>query len=172
MRYKKGRLAVVAVLVFGFVAVMNTTFSPMFYYNTSASIPKGLYYSISYDGSIQKGDIVVFNPPSDVAEFACERGYLPNASYPMMKKVAATGGDEVSSSKGSFFAAGICLGPISSYDSEGRELKAWPYNHYIVHDDEFIAVGTHERSWDSRYYGPIPMNRIITKVKPLYIDED
>ena len=171
MKYKKGRLAVVALLVFGFVGLMNTKFSPILYYNQSASIPKGLYYSTSYDGTIEKGDIVVFNPPPDVAQFAFERGYLPH-NYPMMKKVAATGGDEVLSTKDTFFAAGICLGPISPVDSDGRELKPYPYNHYIVKDNEIIVVGTHEKSWDSRYYGPIPTDRVITKVKPLYLAEE
>ena len=171
MKYKKGRLLAVTVIVFGFVALLNTTFTPMFYYNRTASIPIGLYYKTDFDGTVKKGDIVVFDPPFDVAKFAYERDYLP-VGYPMMKKVAAIGGDEVNITSGTFFAAGICCGGVSSQDSDGRELKAYPYDHYIVHEDEFIAVGTHERSWDSRYYGPIPVDRIIAKVKPLYLTED
>ena len=171
MKYKKGRLCIVTVISFGFVALMNTSFMPIIYYNNSSSIPKGFYYSTDFNGILQRGDIVVFNPPSEVAQLAYDRGYL-STGHPMIKKVAAVCGDEVSICKDSLFVAGICMGSISSMDSEGRELQAYPYNHYIVNEDEFIAIGTHKKSWDSRYYGPIPVGRVITKVKPLYLTEN
>ena len=172
MKYRKNRLLIVGIAMFLFVIILNSTFDPLVFYNTSSSIPKGFYIKTFSGGELEKGEIVVFDPPLEIAQYANERGYLPGG-ISMMKKVAATEGDDVKIIDGSFLAAGECYGELSSEDSSGRSLEPYPYDdNYKVAKGEFIAVGTHPRSWDSRYYGPIPTDRIKARVRPLYLMDD
>ena len=72
--------------------------APFLVYNASASAPLG-FYRVLPDGSLERGDLVLAWLPDPARWFAAARGYLP-ATVPLVKRVAALGGDVVCADSG------------------------------------------------------------------------
>ena len=57
---------------------------------------------------------------------------------------------------------------IRTSDTLGRELEHVAFGPRTVRDGELWVVGSNrERSWDSRYFGPIPIESVIGSARPL-----
>jgi type IV secretory pathway protease TraF len=94
-------LAVGGVALLGLSAL--PTPRPWLVWNASASAPIGLYRVVA--GPVERGDWVLVRPPAEVAVLAAERAYLP-LGVPLVKRVAALGGDAVCNRKGALFING------------------------------------------------------------------
>jgi len=102
-------------------------------------------------GGPQPGDIVVFNPTTDVA-------------IPYVKRVVAIGGETVELRAGRLYVNGQ---PRDFPGARGATVAQSPELHYPLRipDGEFFAMGDNrEASSDSRSFGPQPNDRIIGKV--------
>ena len=102
-------------------------------------------------GSVKPGDIVVFNPTTDV-------------SIPYVKRVVAVGGEIVELRSGRLYVNGE---PRDFDGAHGTTLAQSPEVRYPlrVPDGSFFAMGDNrEASSDSRSFGPQPNDRIIGKV--------
>jgi signal peptidase I len=99
----------------------------------------------------QPGDIVVFNPTTDV-------------QIPYVKRVVAVAGETVELRSGQLFVNGQ---PRSFSGAHGLTTAQSPEIKYplLVPAGEFFAMGDNrEASSDSRSFGPQPYDRIIGKV--------
>lgn len=142
--------------------------------NTSRSIPPGLY-RMSND-PIEKGSYVLFCPP-ERSEFdlAKERGYIgagfcPGGYGNMMKKVVATHDDVVSVTEEGVRINGTLIpaSQPSEVDSMGRPLPRFRVLHHLLSPSEvFMMSDTNPRSFDARYFGPIPRDIIQSCIYPL-----
>jgi type IV secretory pathway protease TraF len=60
-------------------------------------------------------------------------------------------------------------GPLRQ-DSDGRPLMRVPDGRYVVHRGEVWIVSTFSpRSWDSRYFGPVPTSAIVSALSPVWV---
>jgi conjugative transfer signal peptidase TraF len=139
--------------------------------NASPSLPIGLYIT----SSESLGDLIAFCPTEPFASFALSRGYRDagacgDGGAPLLKPVVARTGDLVEVS-----VVGIAVNdhllpntaPLR-VDTKGRPLTAWPRGRYVVEPDSvWVASSYSPRSFDSRYFGPIPISSIRDHVKPL-----
>ncbi len=139
--------------------------------NASASLPIGLYCTTS-DGS---GKLVEFCPAEPYSTLSAERGYrgkghCPDAAEPLMKPVVAVAGDIVRMSPRGVAVNGVLLpnsAPLS-VDTKNRPLKHWPFSIYSVAPGTVWVISSFSpRSFDSRYFGPIPVTRIRSYLRPL-----
>lgn len=99
----------------------------------------------------QPGDIVVFNPTTDV-------------QIPYVKRVAAVAGETVELRAGRLYVNGV---PRDFPGAHGQTIAQSPEIRYplVVPQGEFFALGDNrEASSDSRSFGPQPSDRIIGKV--------
>ena len=142
--------------------------------NLSSSMPVGLY--LRTPDPIQRGTIVDGCLPEPIARVGRERGYIgggacPDGSEPVAKTVAATAGDRVELRKGLVAVNGVAI-PNSATertDREGRELPQYPRGVYTVAPGELWLLSTlNAHSWDSRYYGPIPVENVRSTVRELF----
>lgn len=140
--------------------------------NISGSMPRGLYFKAA--GEIHRGDIVAFCPREETQKLGLSRKYLIHGirckwSEPLMKKVIAVPGDIVILSANSLSVNGKKTNyDALSKDSHGRILKAYPAGIY-KHTSGYWVKGTDSpKSWDSRYFGPVPPKNILWKIKPLW----
>lgn len=142
--------------------------------NTTRSIPLGLYRMSS--DPIVKGAYVLWCPP-ERSEFdlAKERGYIGAGFCPggygyMMKKVLATHRDVVSVTDDGV-TINETLMPASQpseVDSMGRPLPRFRVLHHVLSSSEvFMMSDTNPRSFDARYFGPIPRDIIQSRIDPL-----
>ena len=141
--------------------------------NVTPSIPYGIYLKSSDKISID--DYVSFCLASGFQELGLKRGYLEpggacNGSTSLVKKVIALPYDKVTLSESQIIVSGKVLPYVTtSHDSLQRNLTAYPAGTYT--DDCYWVVGDYDvkHSWDSRYYGCIQPQQIISKVKPILI---
>ena len=110
-----------------------------------------------------RGKLVEFCLPEDVAEFAEARGYIGHGSCPgdtesLGKVVTGMPGDIVIVD-----AAGAL-----KTDSAGRPMEHFPFGQYRVPAGEVWVHGTARNSFDSRYFGAIPVSNIRASLEPLF----
>jgi conjugative transfer signal peptidase TraF len=159
-----------------FLATVVTWFAGL-RVNLSGSMPIGLY-RVSSRPPV-KGAMVLACLPADVAVFARSRGYVPNgrcpgSTAPIGKVVLAMAGDSVEVT-----AEGLLLNgrPVRNtrpltFDAAGRSLRRFPDGTYIVAQDEVWLYSPYStRSFDSRYFGPLQVSSIRSRVLPLWTVE-
>lgn len=136
----------------------------LFTINVSASMPLGIYL-LEAPEDINRGDIIVFEADDDVMSIAYERGWMKPGMH-FLKYVYAVGGDVYSIKNGRYIVNGVDKGAVQKYDSESRTLPSFLHEGDYVVPDGYILTGTPAmNSFDSRYYGPVPINRVYNKAK-------
>lgn len=142
--------------------------------NTTRSIPIGLY-RMSND-PIERGAYVLWCPPERLEfDLAKERGYIgagfcPGGYGNMMKKVLATHDDVVSVTDEGVRINGTLIpaSQPSEVDSMGRPLPRFRVLHHVLSPSEVLMMSdTNPRSFDARYFGPIPRDIIQSRIYPL-----
>lgn len=138
--------------------------------NTTPSLPLGLYVETD-----PQWRLIEFCPSGEAAAISARRGYrgsgdCADGASPLLKPIVAQPGDVVE-----FSAEGISVNnrairntaPLS-VDTERRPLEHFPFGRYVVGANEvWVASSYNKRSFDSRYYGPVPKSRIRAHLRPL-----
>jgi conjugative transfer signal peptidase TraF len=138
--------------------------------NCSPSLPLGLYR----ETTDLRAPLIEFCPQEPYASFAAGRGYrsignCPDGAGPLMKPVIASAGDLVDISDRGIAVNGLLLANTApkTKDSQGRPMKPWPCGQYRV-PPGFVWVASSYNPWsfDSRYFGPIPVSIMRNRLKP------
>jgi conjugative transfer signal peptidase TraF len=146
--------------------------------NGTPSMPRGLWRVVAHDGPLQRGEVVTICPPdTKPIRLGAARGYIPAGSCPggyepLVKPIAATAGDRVAVS-----AAGVTVNgqPVRgtaqlTRDSAGRPLRPFPAGAYQVLPGEVWLLSGHDpRSFDSRYFGPVPAVDVLGVARPVWV---
>ena len=172
---REGRLRAVArwcktlrpiVLSTGLVSGIVLALCSVVRLNISPSAPLGLYRMV--DQPAVRGVLVAACVPPAVTRLARERGYLaggscPGGTQPVLKRIGAVPGDLVDLELDGLAVNGTRLpdsAPAMS-DSRGRPLPHAPWGRTVVAPGEVWLIGIETtRSWDSRYFGPVPLDHV------------
>ena len=139
-------------------------------FNTTESLPRGLYITTA-----RETKLVEFCPPEPFASFALSRGYrnpgsCPDGGMPLLKPVVAIAGDLVEFSERGIAVNGHFFdntAPLTT-DSCGRPLTPWLFGNYrVAPGTVWVASSYSPKSFDSRYFGPIPVAAIQDHVRPM-----
>ena len=138
------------------------------------SLPLGVYRTI--DGPPTGGAIVMACLSEPAARLALERGYLwrggcPGGVVPLGKVVLAVAGDTIT-----LGAEGIAVNRLAvpnsrprDRDRQGRPLEHYPYGSHVLGPGElWLFSPNHPLSFDSRYFGPVPSTRVISRLVPVW----
>ena len=140
-------------------------------FNSTESLPVGLYITTT-----SATNLVEFCPAEPFASLAIGRGYRGRGScqdgaVPLVKPVVAHAGDSVEFSSSGIAVNGRLLphsAPLA-VDSKGRPLTPWPFGCYrVAAGTVWVASSYSPKSFDSRYFGPISINAIRDRVRPLW----
>lgn len=112
-------------------------------------------------GYPQRGDIVILHPPKQVT---APYTVPTDTGQPFIKRIIGLPGDTVSLNDGRVYVNGKLLN-----EPYIHEPTYWPVGGTISSitvppGDVFVMGDNRINSEDSRYFGPIPMNRLIGKV--------
>jgi conjugative transfer signal peptidase TraF len=160
------------------LATLGTTYQAGLRFNTTPSMPIGLWEIVPGHAFPKRGDIVTVCLPDDVtARLAMRRGYIargacPDGAEPLVKPIAAAAGDVVTVS-----ATGISVNatPISNSaplarDEAGRALHSMPAGSYRLAPGELWLLSGHDnRSFDSRYFGAVPVVNVLGVARPIWV---
>lgn len=139
--------------------------------NTSPSLPLGLYIA-TYNAA---SNLIEFCPAEPFASLAISRGYRDqgtchDGAAPLLKPVVAEPGDIVDLSARGVEVNGKLLpdtAPLRK-DTKGRSLRPWAFGQYVVQAGTvWVASSYNRRSFDSRYFGPVPTRSIREYLRPL-----
>ena len=156
-----------------------TGFGVVFNYTHSA--PFGLYRE-EFDSEAAIHDpapYVFFCPDRRWPSMRGEPNYrdpmrtCPDGFSPLIKPVVAWPGDLVSVSANGIRVNGRPLpnsAPIER-DSKGQQLRPFAHGEYRVGPNELWVVSSFSpRSFDSRYFGPIPLRSVHSWLRPLLVE--
>jgi conjugative transfer signal peptidase TraF len=145
--------------------------------NHSPSLAPILWRVTPLQGALQRGQIVSFCSPDNVIiRQARARGYLgpgtcAGGTEPLLKRVEALGGDWVSLDH-----VGVAVNDVRvsgtrllQVDGHGRLIASIGPGTWLINADAFWAGSSaHPHSFDSRYFGPVPLSHVIGVAVPLY----
>jgi conjugative transfer signal peptidase TraF len=146
--------------------------------NESTSLPTGIWRVSPLERELRRGDIVSFCPPDTPAfREARVRGYLSaghcEGGYePLLKPVAAIAGDRVSGTDEGIHINGrlIASSKRLNHDGLGRILPSPEAPDVFVAKGEVWVISSYNSlSFDSRYFGPVPISRIEGLAGPLFV---
>jgi conjugative transfer signal peptidase TraF len=138
--------------------------------NCSPSLPVGLYLVTAHSDAY----LVEFCPVGPFASLGIARGYRDAGSCsdggaPLLKPVVARPGDIVEVSVAGLAVNGHLLpntAPMER-DTNKRPLTPWPPGRYTVAEDSiWVASSYNQRSFDSRYFGPVGLGSVRNHVRP------
>lgn len=133
--------------------------------NITPSEPVGFYRRI--DGKPERGALVLLEQPQN-SRASVLRTYLP-INLPLIKRVAAVPTDIVVTDQSGVRVNGVYWpdsAPLSR-DREGRALAAYPFGAYRVALSELWVMSNNPRGLDSRYFGPVPVSSVISRLEPV-----
>jgi conjugative transfer signal peptidase TraF len=141
---------------------------------TDSAAPAGIY-RIVRGVSVKHGELVGACLPASIAQEGLTRGYLQKGdclggAEPVAKIVGALPGDVLEvqpgwvSVDGQLFAGSA----VAPRDSMGRPLPHVPWGRRQVAPGEVWLFGFNNvRSWDARYFGPVPLSEVRAALKPV-----
>ena len=140
--------------------------------NLTPSHSLGLWRIVPLDRAATVGDLVFVCPPRNaVFEQAVARGYLrrglcPDWVGPLIKIVAAGEGQRVAVGR-SVAIDGQPLehSDVRPVDGEGRALLPWPGG--VVPPGHLYIHSSFAGSYDSRYFGPVPVEGVLGRAVPV-----
>lgn len=148
----------------GFLVVATLLFTK---HNIAVSGTPSLKHSVflvSPDKDVKKNDVVTFRYKGDDI-------YAYKKNQWFTKIIKCSGGDflytVVNKEKGNkYYCNESFIGQAKSYDMENRKIESFVFNGYIK-KGQFFMYGTHEYSYDSRYWGLMDKSQIVGLSKGL-----
>jgi conjugative transfer signal peptidase TraF len=146
--------------------------------NVTPSVPVGIWRVMPVSGKIERGQIVSICPPLNAAFIeASARGYLskgrcPGGLEPMLKPVAAIAGDAVEQSPDGLVLNGEAFPNTAALaaDSLGRPLTSPHATRFAIAANEVFLLSTATvLSFDSRYFGPLPVTAVDGIAIPVWV---
>ncbi len=158
-------MATLGVAAIGLSALIHP--APRLVWNASASAPRGLYWVGG--AAVARGDLVLARLPEAVRQLAAARGYLP-AGVPLVKRIAAVGGDVVCGSAEAVSINGRVVAARLAADAHRRPLPAWTGCLSLGIGEVFLLMDGVADSFDGRYFGATPTGAIIGRLVPLWTE--
>ena len=141
---------------------------------SNSSCAEGFYRLV--DAPIRRGELAAACLPINAEQEGLTRGYLgrgdcPGGAEPVLKMIGGLRGDEVDVEAGWIAVNGNRFANSATVprDSIGRLLTHVVWGEHRVAPEEVWLFGlNNRRSWDSRYFGPIPLRAIRGVAEPLW----
>jgi type IV secretory pathway protease TraF len=123
--------------------------------NESSSLARGVYRRLPV-AEPGRGAIVAVDPPAEVRAYLSGLGAPPD--LPLLKRVVAVGGDRVCREGARVTGPGFAVRALAA-DRRGVGLPEWTGCRRLGRSEVFL-LGDGVASFDSRYFGPVGLDRI------------
>lgn len=117
---------------------------------------------ISYSDLSIDTNYILFIPPKS--------RYIQNDKVQYLKKIGCKEGDYLKVINDEFFCNGNFIGKARKYDSNLNIVEQF-YFDGLIPQDKYFVIGTHDLSYDSKYFGFIDKSQILRKETPLFNKE-
>jgi conjugative transfer signal peptidase TraF len=175
-----GRLLTLTALVVSGCALSLVLDAAGIRINLSPSAPLGIFVAKAvapHSGEqLRRGMLVAVCLPAAIARWGRGRGYVMRGSCsdgtaPVGKTILAVSGDTVRVGADGLAVDGHLISrtrPLGC-DGQGRTMPREADGAYPVGDGEIWLISTYTaRSWDSRYFGPVPATGVVAMLRPVW----
>ena len=165
-----GRMAIVFTTIGSVALVLSGTENrtPSYIWNTSESVPIGLY-RLQPVNRLSVTELVAVRPPKPLETFLDWNGYLP-VGVPMLKRILALPGQTVCRTGLTITVDEIEVGHARERDGRGRALPFWQGCRLLSVGEIFVMNWQSADSFDGRYFGPIPATADIGQAIPVWTE--
>src|SRR5450631_303811 len=162
--YVMGLAAViVSILVQGWKA-----WGPKILINETPSEPVGLYRLVEHpENEFRRGMYVVFPVPKELHALVYGRHWMKNG-IPFLKELLGLAGDHVCVLSDRLEINGRTIGPVFERDSQGQPLPQHLGCFDVQAGTFFAASQSLDKSFDARYFGPLPLSELQGEARPLW----
>lgn len=157
------RISSVSLFALGFIVLLGGQGLRV---NVTPSEPLGIWRIVKPDRPILVGDLVFICPPdTDAMREARTRGYLrfglcDGWVAPLIKTVVATSGQAIETADDvRVDGRQVPHSRVARVDGQGREMER--YGGGVVPPGTVFLHSEFPSSFDSRYFGPLPMDGIL-----------
>lgn len=144
--------------------------------NFTPSAPVGLWRVIDSPDELRSGMIVSVCPPAAaVVDQMLDGGFLargscPAGSMPLLKPVAAIAGDRVEIRSG--VAARVNGQDLPNTAPVTGLAVPDPGTYVVAPGTVWLFSSYHQQSFDSRYYGAVPIANVLAQAVPVWVSGD
>lgn len=171
-RWKRAGIVVSAIVLLASFGAAAHAFDV--HVNWTDSMPVGVYQRV--DAQLERDSWVALCLEGMAAERALERSYVlrgtcPSGTQAILKRIAGVPGDRVSVGPDGISINGVEVpeSALREVDARGRPLASFERGETVLADGRYFVLGTNlERSWDSRYFGPIDASQITGSAAPVW----
>ncbi len=139
--------------------------SPRLLWNTTRSVPVGLY-RLAPSSTPKLGDLVVIRLDPDIAVRLARDGWLPRG-VPLLKPVVAVGGQQICRKDVRVAIDGRPVAIALARDARGRLLPHWSGCRRLNADEIFVLAAPFG-SFDGRYFGPTARSAVLAVAHPVW----
>jgi len=168
----------IAFAAWSLTGILGLTFAVCHYtglrVNLTASAPRGVWRVTPTADTIARGELVEACPPeAPIVDLMREHAYIAAGDCGLagvarlLKRVAAIAGDRVTIRSGQPARVnGITLPNTAA----SPRISAWPDGEYTVPPGQVWLFSSHSTgSFDSRYFGPVPIANVRGLASPILI---
>ena len=145
--------------------------------NATASMPRGLWavHAAARSNAARSSPSARPTGPTFARQRAAaisQAGICPGGYEPLLKPVAAVAGDLVAVAPHGIAVDGKPVANTRQLarDEVGRRLHPVPAGSYQVAPGQVWLLSGHDpRSFDSRYFGPVPIRDVTGQARPLWV---
>lgn len=152
-------------MVLATVATVAARPAALLVWNVSPSAPEGLYI-VQANSEPVRGGMAVARLPLRWRRLAARRGYIP-VNVPLVKRVAAVGGDRVCATASEIRIDGRFAAWRLANDPRGRLLPAW-HGCVTLKAHELFLLNGRRDSFDGRYFGVTQPDELIGSARLLW----
>ena len=153
------------VSICGTLMLGTTSQAPLILFPITPSLPPGLYVRTFEPPKV--GMIVAFRVPEAAKHYKASIGEDVHNDFLFMKPIVAGLGDSVCNGVGEgSFINDEPVHPAMMWNGLSGALPVWDKCR-LLRRDEFFAVSEHQRSFDSRHFGPIRLGQILGSYRSL-----
>lgn len=160
--FKFEKIHLIVIVVFAILVQLSTIVSDRYLFvfdeQPEKSIPGVVWYIDKKDKDVEIDSTVAFYPKDIPSYFK---------DYNLIKYVKGSSGDVVSIKDGSVFVNEKKLTEVHPKVVEKFNLSVVDKT-YILKTGEYFMYGTHPRSFDSRYFGPVNVDQFIGEGFAIY----
>ena len=143
-------------------------------WNTTASVPEGLYWTIK--APIATGAYVLVCPTDTrIDQMARERTYISTGPCPgnyerMIKRIGGMSGDVIAVRAEGVYVNNQLIADSAPmpHDPAGRKLPMIIGASFALGTHQLLLMGDNPLSFDSRYYGAVGEDAVISVLKPIW----
>ena len=151
------------VAAIGLVVAASASNLDVVLYNGTPSMSVGLYLRSS--GSLERGAIVTVRAVDVAPGYAARRNFTDPGDR-FLKRVVGAAGDVVCASGAEVTLNGAPVAERQARDSAGRVLPTWS-GCVTLDQGHLFLLGETPDSFDGRYWGPTPIDRIEGVWRPI-----